>query len=192
MFHLRNIHVVTRVYIEEEIMTKLFKSFPKNSKYCFYQTKVNTMLLVACDDFLRAILHSTNYELDDFLSYGLLEDKNQTILKEVRNQLDQFFQGDRNEFDIPLYLEGTDFQRLAWKALTTISYGATISYQEQAIQLGDAKKCRAVGMANSKNPISIIVPCHRVIAKNGSLHGYGGGLPMKKYLLDVEKDDYAI
>ncbi|MCO4780782.1 MAG: methylated-DNA--[protein]-cysteine S-methyltransferase [Candidatus Cloacimonetes bacterium] len=173
-------------------MKRLFESFPTNAKYCFYQTKVNQLLLVACDDYLRAILHSSNYEMDDFLSYGLKEDGSNTILSKTSLQLDQYVSGDRTEFDIPMFLEGTEFQQSAWKALTTIEYGKTISYQDQAIRLGDAKKCRAVGMANGKNPISIIVPCHRVIAKNGNLQGYGGGLDMKQYLLDLEKADCAI
>ena len=101
--------------------------------------------------------------------------------------LKEYFDGKRREFDLPLKFEGTDFQKKAWNALLTIPYGQTRSYKEQAEAVGNKKACRAVGAANGKNPISIIVPCHRVIGTDGSLIGYGGGLEMKKSLLDLER-----
>lgn len=101
-------------------------------------------------------------------------------------QLEEYFAGVRREFDIPLVLHGTPFQIDVWKNLERIPYGETISYQHLAQQVGGIKKARAVGMANGKNPIPIVVPCHRVIGKNGSLTGFGGGLETKKTLLELE------
>ena len=101
-------------------------------------------------------------------------------------QLTEYFRGERIEFDVPVVFHGTVFQRRAWKQLQRIPYGATRSYQQQAAKVGGKEKARAVGLANGKNPIPIIVPCHRVIGKDGSLTGFGGGLKTKKYLLDLE------
>lgn len=106
--------------------------------------------------------------------------------KAVREQLTAYFAGDRTRFDLPLAPEGTEFQKQAWRALCKIPYGETISYGEQAKRIGQPNAFRAVGTANGQNPISIIVPCHRVIGANGSLTGYGGGLPRKQWLLAHE------
>ena len=95
-------------------------------------------------------------------------------------------QGKRKEFDLPLSLHGTKFQIEDWKALQTIPYGETRSYQQIAEQLGNPKACRAVGMANHRNPIAVIIPCHRVIGKNGSLTGYAEGVEIKQALLELE------
>ena len=109
-----------------------------------------------------------------------------TAMKVVK-QLNEYFLGKRKIFDLPLVVEGTEFQKKAWKQLLKIPYGKTICYSEQAKMVGDVKKARAVGIANSKNPISIIVPCHRVIGKNGNLTGLGGGIENKKKLIDLEQ-----
>ena len=101
-------------------------------------------------------------------------------------QLDQYFAGERTEFDLELDLRGTQFQKDVWNALLTIPYGETRSYGEIARQIGRPDRARAVGAANGSNPVSIIVPCHRVIGSDGSLTGYGGGLPRKRFLLDLE------
>jgi methylated-DNA-[protein]-cysteine S-methyltransferase len=101
-------------------------------------------------------------------------------------QLDEYFAGERREFDLALDLDGTEFQRAVWDELRRIPYGETISYGEQARRLGRIERVRAVGAANGRNPISIIVPCHRVIGANGSLTGYGGGLDRKRALLALE------
>lgn len=106
--------------------------------------------------------------------------------KTITDQLQQYFAGERLEFDLPLRLRGTDFQLSVWRELLTIPYGRTVTYGELAQRLGDVKSVRAVGAANGKNPISIIVPCHRVIAGSGALTGYAGGLEIKRYLLDHE------
>ena len=102
-------------------------------------------------------------------------------------QLKEYFTGKRKKFDVPLDPQGTDFQRSVWKALQDIPYGKTRSYKQIAQAIGNLKACRAVGMANNKNPIWIIIPCHRVIGSDGSLTGYGGGVEMKKRLLKLEK-----
>ena len=102
-------------------------------------------------------------------------------------QLGEYFAGDREEFDLPLDPVGTDFQQSAWMALRTIPYGTTVSYGEQAARMGDRRKARAVGAANGRNPISIVVPCHRVVGSNGALTGFAGGLDTKAWLLDHEQ-----
>jgi methylated-DNA-[protein]-cysteine S-methyltransferase len=101
-------------------------------------------------------------------------------------QLEQYFRGERREFDLPLKLDGNSFERSVWDALREIPYGETVSYGHIARTLGHPDAPRAVGAANGRNPVAIIVPCHRVIGANGSLTGYGGGLDRKRFLLDLE------
>lgn len=114
------------------------------------------------------------------------KDPTHPILTETKKQLDSYFAGTRREFDLPLDLIGTPFQKAAWQALQKIPYGETRSYAEQATLCGKPKAVRAIGTANGRNPVSIIVPCHRVIGKNGSLTGYGGGIDRKRFLLELE------
>jgi methylated-DNA-[protein]-cysteine S-methyltransferase len=108
-------------------------------------------------------------------------------LPDVKTQLTEYFAGTRTEFDLPMTMLGTPFQQRVWAALQDIPYGETISYGELAAELGNPKASRAVGLANGKNPISIIVPCHRVVGANGDLTGYGGGIERKRHLLDFER-----
>ena len=115
-----------------------------------------------------------------------LTEKKDSVLSAAEAQLKEYFGGKRTKFDIPLELTGTDFQTQAWKSLLTIPFGKTVSYAEQAKKIKNPKAVRAVGAANGKNKICIIVPCHRVIGKNGSLTGFGGGIEMKKQLLNLE------
>jgi len=103
------------------------------------------------------------------------------------NQLEEYFDGTRRDFDLPISPVGTDFQMAVWKELLVIPYGETRSYKQIAQNIGKPKSCRAVGMANNRNPISIVIPCHRVVGSDGSLVGYGGGLDMKQKLLDLER-----
>jgi methylated-DNA-[protein]-cysteine S-methyltransferase len=110
-----------------------------------------------------------------------------SLIKKAAAQLGEYFEGKRKKFDLRLTLKGTDFQVSVWKALQTIPFGETRSYTDIAVQVGRGKAVRAVGMANNRNPIVIIVPCHRVIGRDGSLTGYGGGLPAKQYLLNLEQ-----
>lgn len=109
------------------------------------------------------------------------------ILQKTAVELEEYFAGQRKAFDIPLAPKGTVFQEKVWQTLTTIPYGETRSYKETAVLAGSPKGCRAAGMANNRNPIAIIIPCHRVIGMDGKLVGYGGGLELKKELLALEQ-----
>lgn len=109
------------------------------------------------------------------------------VLKDCYNQLIQYFNGERTEFTVPYEMHGTDFQKSVWTALTTVPFAKTESYKDIAIKVGNEKAVRAVGTTNGKNPISIIVPCHRIIGANGKLTGYTGGLWRKEWLLEHEK-----
>ena len=112
--------------------------------------------------------------------------RDDAALPQVRRQLKEYFSGKRMTFEVPLAPIGTPFQMLAWQALQAIPYGTTMSYGQQAAAIGKPAACRAIGLANGRNPISIIVPCHRVIGASGALTGYGGGLAAKRWLLDHE------
>lgn len=116
-------------------------------------------------------------------------DERHPILIQAVTQLGEYFSGRRNEFELPLAATGTAFQHQVWHALTTIPYGETWSYQELADAIGNPKAVRAVGMANGKNPISVVVPCHRVIGKSGKLTGYAGGVERKQRLLALEQGE---
>jgi methylated-DNA-[protein]-cysteine S-methyltransferase len=117
---------------------------------------------------------------------GMADDPS-PLLDEAAAQLEAYFAGELTSFAIPLDLEGTDFQRSCWLALATIPYGRTVSYGEQARRLGlGPDAARAVGAANGQNPVPVILPCHRVIGADGSLTGFGGGLPLKRFLLEHE------
>jgi methylated-DNA-[protein]-cysteine S-methyltransferase len=108
------------------------------------------------------------------------------LLRQTRRQLDEYFAGARRDFDLPLAAQGTGFQQRVWAELRAIPYASTASYVDIARRLGDAKAVRAVGMANGRNPLGIVVPCHRVIGADGSLTGYAGGLERKRALLELE------
>lgn len=118
---------------------------------------------------------------------GIRPEGSAPVLDEAARQLMAYFEGDLVSFDLPLELHGTDFQRQCWLALATIPYGQTVSYGEQARRLGlGSDKARAVGAANGSNPLPIVLPCHRVIGADGSLTGFGGGLHVKRFLLEHE------
>ena len=109
------------------------------------------------------------------------------LIKKAAAQLKEYFAGGRKDFDLPLATHGTDFQKSVWSALMRIPSGETRSYKQVAEMIGKPLACRAVGMANNRNPIAIIIPCHRVIGSDGSLTGYGGGMEVKRYLLELER-----
>lgn len=117
----------------------------------------------------------------------MIDDSEHPVVVQARTELAEYFAGTRTTFTLPLDPVGTEFQRHAWTVLCTIPFGETVSYGEQAERLGDKRKARAVGAANGKNPISIIVPCHRVVGSNGSLTGFAGGVDTKRFLLDHER-----
>ena len=141
--------------------------------------------LVATDKGLRAVSwrgEETSVELPS----DMLDGSDHSVLARAATQLAEYFRGDRTSFDLPLDLRGTDFQVAAWRALGDIPYGSTRSYGEQAALIGRPKAVRAVGQANGRNPVPIVLPCHRVIGANGSLVGFGGGLDTKTLLLQHE------
>jgi len=130
------------------------------------------------------LLHSEDNPDDDPVSFT---DGIPSCLYNCRDQLTEYFEGRRQVFDLPLDPDGTEFQQKVWHLLRQIPFGVTVSYAEMANKLGDPKVIRAAASANGKNPIAIIIPCHRVIGSNGDLVGYGGGLPNKKWLLEHER-----
>jgi len=109
------------------------------------------------------------------------------LLLEARRQLEEYLDGERKEFDLPIFYESTDFIEAVWSSLRNIAYGTTNSYKDIAISVGKPKAARAVGMANNRNPLPIIIPCHRVIGSKGKMVGYAGGLNLKKQLLELER-----
>ena len=148
---------------------------------------VGALTLIASEHGLRAALIEGEREGRVPLEGPLHEDPDHPVIAEATRQLDEYFAGERTTFDIALDPEGTEFQQAVWQVLRAIPYGETISYGEQARRLGDPRKARAVGAANGRNPISIIVPCHRVIGASGDLTGYAGGLDVKRSLLALEQ-----
>ena len=148
-----------------------------------YDSPVGVLTLTSQDGHLTG-LHMDDQRHAPPVSAAWEEDARP--FKAVVEQLDAYFGGELTEFDVPLRLAGTDFQRRVWQGLQTIPYGRTSSYAELADKVGNRKACRAVGLANGRNPVGIIVPCHRVIGANGSLTGYGGGLDRKRWLLEHE------
>jgi methylated-DNA-[protein]-cysteine S-methyltransferase len=158
--------------------------------YQFLETPIGT-LLIAGDE--RAI-HRIEFPQDGTAGKpeaGWTESARGPVGDAVR-QLREYFSGKRTDFDLPLEPQGTPFQRGVWKRLEEIPYGETISYGELAKRVGNPKASRAVGAANGQNPIPIVIPCHRVIGANGKLTGFGGGLPTKEKLLELEKGQLAL
>jgi methylated-DNA-[protein]-cysteine S-methyltransferase len=158
-----------------------------NAAYKIIPSPVGDLQLVACDQGLLAILwHNTKTKSAP--APELVANHNHPILLEAERQLQQYFQGDRKSFSVQLQLIGTRFQINVWHALLAIPFGETRSYGQLARQLGNANAMRAVGAANGRNPIPIVVPCHRVIGASGDLVGFGGGLKIKAQLLELERE----
>ncbi len=149
--------------------------------FAIYHTKFGYFAMQCEDDCLIYCKMLRDETIRDFGKKTLLTDK-------AYHQLLEYFDGNRKTFDLPLRLCGTEFQKKVWHALCEIPYGETRSYQDVAIAVGSPKAGRAVGMANNKNPIAVIVPCHRVIGASGKLVGYAGGLAMKESLLHMESE----
>jgi len=147
---------------------------------------VGQLKLVAHDTALVAVLWENENPKRVRLA-ELVEQLDHPILLQTQQQLMQYFAGTRQQFDLPLDFEGTEFQKQVWQALLNIPFGETRSYKDIAEQLGNPKAVRAVGAANGKNPISIIAPCHRVIGSSGKLVGFAGGLDNKEILLKIEQ-----
>ena len=148
---------------------------------------VGPLTLLASDAGLRAVLWPIDTP-GERVSWpdGTREAPGHAVLRLAQHQLDEYFAGRRRTFDVPLDLHGTPFQIKAWRLLATVPYGSTVSYRQQALLLGDPNKARAVGAANGRNPVSIILPCHRVVGASGALTGFAGGLDAKRSLLEFE------
>ncbi len=151
---------------------------------------IGTLTIVANERAVVAIrwdTDSADREPDAHDPVDDVDSADHAVLAAAVEQLDEYFAGTRRDFDLPLEPDGTAFQHQAWDALVRIPFGETISYGQQAAMLGDKNKSRAVGAANGKNPIPIVVPCHRVVGSNGHLTGFAGGLDTKAWLLDHER-----
>lgn len=151
------------------------------------ESPVGRLILIADDQGLIRILFA-NEGLDDL---GMTDDDvpeapDDPVLAVTARQLGEYFAGERRTFELPLHLEGNNFEREAWRALASIPYGETVSYADQAEFIGRPGAFRAVGGANGRNPIPIVLPCHRVVGADGSLVGFGGGLVIKQWLIDHE------
>ena len=161
----------------------------------YYKTKIGELILGSFDG--RLCLLDYRYRrmratVDNRIKKGLEADfveKNDDVLSKAIVQLDEYLNGDRTSFDIPVLVVGTDFQKSVWEALMKIPYGKTASYLDIAKFINKKKAVRAVASANGANSISLIIPCHRVIGSNGELVGYGGGVPVKKRLLKLEQNE---
>lgn len=154
----------------------------------FYQkitSPIGDLYVVSNASSLVAIHFAKSWK-EEKENYVQIKMSNTPLLKKTQKQLSEYFSGKRTEFDLPVAPEGTDFQKSAWKTLQKIPFGKTWSYLEQATKMGKPKAIRAVGGANGRNPIPIVIPCHRVIGKNGTLTGYAGGLSIKEQLLKIE------
>jgi methylated-DNA-[protein]-cysteine S-methyltransferase len=156
---------------------------------CTVDSPIGPLTLVASDDGLQEIHFPNDADPRPFADSRVEPDH--PVLAETARQLEEYFAGERTEFELELRPAGTAFQRAVWDLLLRIPYGETSTYGALALELGDPRKVRAVGLANGRNPISIVVPCHRVIGADGSLTGYGGGLERKRQLLDLEAEVVA-
>jgi methylated-DNA-[protein]-cysteine S-methyltransferase len=160
---------------------KKVKKIENNTKNIFFYTFNKIVIGIAADENSIVGLDFGRAVPDGFTRAET------PLIQKAAEQIEEYFAGKRKKFSLPIVMRGTEFQMDVWRALQSIPYGETRSYKDIAAQIGRPKAVRAVGMANHRNPISIIVPCHRVIGHNGSLTGYGGGLPLKQYLLELEQ-----
>lgn len=158
----------------------------------YYFTRMDSpiglLYIVATDKFLVGLTPKNGWDKLKKKFNNLVEKQN-AILNQTKLELEEYFEKKRVDFDLPLSFDGTAFQKKAWKALLDIPYGQTISYAKQAENIGNPKAAIAIGGANGANPISIVVPCHRVIGKSGKLTGYASGLDIKEYLLNLESSN---
>lgn len=164
----------------------------------FYRTPYGELILGSynkslclCDWRYRKMRSAVDLRVARYLEAEFVE-KDDQILKDTRRQLEEYFSYKRKQFEIPLLMAGTDFQKHVWSELGTISYGTTCSYRELAERIGNKKAVRAVATANGANALSILIPCHRIIGSSGDLVGYAGGLNTKKKLLLLEQNLFGI
>ncbi len=159
----------------------------------YHKTKIGELILGSFED--KLCLLDFNYRkmrnaVDDRIKKGLNADfieEDSEIIEKTRTELNEYFKENRREFDVPIQMVGTDFQKSVWNALLKVAYGTTSTYLQLAKDINNGKAVRAVAGANGANAIAIIIPCHRIIGSSGELVGYAGGLPTKKRLLTLEK-----
>lgn len=150
-----------------------------------YKSPIGVIEIIGTDEAIISIMFTEG----DIATYSM-QDESPKILKDCLQQLEQYFKGDRHEFTFPYIFEGTDFQKSVWIALTKVPCPETVSYKDIAVSIGNEKAVRAIGTANGKNKLSIVIPCHRIIGSDGKLTGYAGGLWRKKWLLQHERTFY--
>lgn len=151
------------------------------------QAPFGMLTVVASDRGIRYITFEEDAHPKSYVGMDVCDDAEHPVVADALTQLREYLDGSRISFDVPLDLVGTEFQVDAWNALAKIPYGGTVSYAQQASSIGRPKATRAIGSANGRNPIVIVLPCHRVVGADGSLTGFGGGLHVKSWLLDLEK-----
>ena len=161
----------------------------------YYKTKIGELILGSFEDKLclldfryRRMRNTVDKRIKDGLNADFIEQEN-SVLKETKNQIDEYLIGNRKEFSVPILMVGSDFQKQVWQELMNVKYGETASYLDLAKNIENEKAVRAVASANGANSIGLIIPCHRIIGSNGKLVGYGGGLAVKKRLLNLEKEN---
>lgn len=149
----------------------------------FYQTSIGKIGIAENEGFITNVYFESDKKPDNAKTFE------SDVIKEAYKQLESYLAGKLKDFSLPLNPIGTEFMKKSWDALCKIPYGATVSYKDLAIAVGNVKAVRAVGLANNRNPIPIFIPCHRVIGSNGKLVGYRGGLPLKEKLINLEKSN---
>ena len=164
----------------------MFMAFGGIMYYTKFKTSMCDVIIIGDESGIKRIhLNVENSNRELYLDENWI--LNDEFFDDAKSQLKEFFEGDRKTFDLKLNPDGTDFQKCVWEALKDIGYGETASYKDVAMMIGNEKASRAVGMANGKNPLPIVIPCHRVIGSNGKLTGYAFGMTLKKKIIELEK-----
>lgn len=152
-----------------------------------YKSPIGIIEIIGTDEAICSVMFK-----DTDILVNLRTSETPKVLEDCYCQIDEYFKGERHEFKLPFSYEGTEFEKSVWNALTSIPYGKTVSYKDIAISISNEKAVRAVGSANGKNKLSILIPCHRIIGSNGKLTGYAGGLWRKEWLLRHEKAKFSV
>ena len=152
-----------------------------------YQAPFGVLTVVGSDLGIRYVMFNNDAHPKPLERLHISETEIHDSVNDAVTQLEEYCDGSRRDFDLPLDLQGTEFQVAAWRALADIPYGHTASYGQQAASIGRPKAVRAIGGANGRNPVAIVLPCHRIVGADGSLTGFGGGIAVKKWLLDHEQ-----
>jgi methylated-DNA-[protein]-cysteine S-methyltransferase len=172
------------------LKARLWRKKEMNYFHHRFKTKIGNVHLLADEKNIWVVAYEANWEKLR-KKYPAFEEKSSPLIKLAQTQILDFLSGKRKDFDLPFQLEGTDFQKKVWQSLLKIPYGKTVSYQEQAAKMKMPLAIRAIARTNALNPISIVLPCHRVIGKSGKLTGYAGGLDAKAFLLSHENPDFS-